>query len=108
MFSSKIKDTTGFDVHWDDHVANKARKPIHEDLLYALILHCRSKKWIGDIMVAGCTFIKKEDSTTRNVCIYRSDASFHGRAVKHWALFSFNDNKRPAETLNAGMIHGFV
>ena len=48
------------------------------------------------------------DPTTQQPCIYRSDALFHGKSVKHWALFTFEDGRRDPGTLNAGMILGFV
>ena len=58
--------------------------------------------------VEGHTCVKKLDSTTGNTVVHRSDALFHGRSVTHWVLFKFEDDKRADDTLNAGMILGFV
>ena len=48
------------------------------------------------------------DPTTRQPCVYRSNALFHGTSVKHWALFTFEDGSRDPGTLNVGVILGFV
>lgn len=58
--------------------------------------------------VEGYTTVKQMDPTTQQICIYQSDALFHGEKIKHWALFTFDDTRQRPGTLNAGMILGFV
>ena len=89
-------------------MAQKAEKPLHEELLYALLLHAQTKNWRGNIDVEGHNCVKKLDITKGNTVVYRSDALFHGRSVTHWALFKFEDDRRPDDTLDEGMILGFV
>ena len=90
-------------------MAQKAEKPLHEGLLYVLLLlHAQTKNWRGFVEFEGHTCVKKLDTTTDNTVMYSSDTLFHGRSVTHWVLFKFEDDKRADDTLNAGMILGFV
>ena len=101
-------DVNDFWPRWDHHDGNAANKPLHPELLYALLLHAKAKNWSGATEMEGYTSVKKMDPTTQQPCRYRSDALFHGASVKHWALFTFEDRHRRNGTLNAGMIFGFV
>ena len=107
-FDPQTNDITKIDVNWKDSVAQKAKKPLHKELLYALLLHAQTNNWRGLVNVEGHTCVKKFDITTGNTIVYQSDALFHGRSVNHWALFNFEDDRRPDDTLNAGMILGFM
>ena len=38
-------DLTNFWPLWDKYDFNAAKKPLHPELLYALLLHAKAKKW---------------------------------------------------------------
>ena len=56
--------------------STKGREALHEELLYALLLHAQTKNWRGIVDVEGRTCVQKLDSTTGNTVVYRSDTFF--------------------------------
>ena len=42
-FDPKINDIKKNDINWNDSIAQKAERPLHGELLYALLLHAQTK-----------------------------------------------------------------
>ena len=58
-------DLTNFWPRWDHYDNNAAKKPLHTELLYALLLRSKAKKWSGVMEVKGYTSVKQMDPTTQ-------------------------------------------
>lgn len=62
-----------FEIKWTNTDAQLIGKKLHDQLLYALVLHAKAQKWKQTFKVSGYTSIKKEDVTTTTINLYRSD-----------------------------------
>ena len=98
-----------FEIKWTNTDAQLIGKKLHDQLLYALVLHAKAQKWKQTFKVSGYTSIKKEDVTTTTINLYRSDTDFRGEPWHDWGLFYFKDDRsKPENTVNLGLILGFV
>ena len=97
-----------FCLKWKDRDAHVIRKKVHDQLLFGLNLYAKSQRWSSNFQVTGYTSIKKIDVTTAKDVLYRSDTSFRGTPWHDWGLFYFKDTMKPVNSINMGMILGFV
>ena len=77
-------------------------------LIYTLNKYANKEGWSGDMQFTGYTLVKKMNPLTNSEIQFRADSRFQGYAWCDWGLFTFDDANRSPNTLNAGMILGFV
>lgn len=95
-------------IDWTSHHNHMSNKKLSDGLIFTLNKYAHSEKWDSKVNVTGYTLIKKHDPSTNDQIQFRCDKIFHGHRRYDWGLFTWEDDKRPENTLNAGHIMGFV
>ena len=101
-------DDVEFSLTWKDRDTQAISKEVDEQLLFALIGYAKANSWNQTFAITGYTSISKLDLTTNTNQTYRSDPNYRGKKWQDWGLFNFEDDSKPENTVNAGLILGFI
>ena len=93
---------------WRDRDTQAIPKKVDKQLLFTLLGYAKANNWNHTIAVTGYTSISKLDITTHTNQTYRSDPNYRGKKWQDWGLFNFEDDSKPENTVNAGLILGFI
>ena len=97
-----------FCLRWKDHDTKGISKKVNKQLLFTLLGYAKEKNWNHPFADTGYTSISKLDQTTNTNQTYRSDPNYRRRKWQDWGWFNFEDDSNPENTVNAGLILGFI
>ena len=93
---------------WKDRNTQAISKKVDEHLLFALLGYDKANSWNQTFAITGYTSISKFDLTRNTNQTYQSDPNYRGKKWQDWGLFKFEDDSKPENTVNAGLVLGFI